>query len=161
LNLRTIEERRLRADEIAAAAPSMEVRFPKGGYDAGIEDATNKLHEAGVLLCRYRLVAVLKQAARTVVAVVEVYGIAGKEAAHEPGQSLRRAAKKEMKPVRSEGKGINLRMAPCNRGTRTFKEPFPVGVIPENGAALNPPCHHMMEGALSIEAGLSGHGSSL
>ncbi len=75
-----------------------------------------------------------------------------------PGQRERPRPDQEVGVVRQarpgeDGEGARLRE--CGQAP---DEVPPVGVVPEDGAALQAPHHHVMERVRRIQAGLSRHG---
>jgi len=60
--------------------------------------------------------------------------------------------------VREEGPGVDGERPTLRQRGEAGDEIPAVRVIPEDGAPLEPPHHHVVEGVRGIQAGLTGHG---
>jgi hypothetical protein len=60
--------------------------------------------------------------------------------------------------IREKGPGVDGEGTRFRQRRETRDEIRAVGIIPEEGAALDPPHHHVVEDAGGVEAGLARHG---
>jgi len=60
--------------------------------------------------------------------------------------------------VGQEGPGVDGEGARFREGGEAGDEIRAVGIIPEEGAALDPPHHHVVESLWGVESGLARHG---
>jgi hypothetical protein len=126
----------------------------------GIEvEIPDEFEEVGLLFDHDGLVAVLEEVAHPLVPPVERPGVAREERAHAAGQGARAGADEEMGMVREAGPGVDGESARLHERGQAGHEVGAVGIIPEDGGALDSPHHHVVEGLRRIEAGLAGHGT--
>ena len=149
------------AEEGAVAGPGVPVQRAEIGDDRRPErvqvEVAHEFEEVRLLLHHDGLVAVLEEMARALVAAVEGAGVAGEEAPHAPGERAAPGADQEVGVVGEERPGVDGEGAVRRQGGQAGDEVRAVRVVAEDGAALEAPHHHVVEGPRGIEAGLAWH----
>jgi len=91
-------------------------------------------------------------------AAVEGPGIPREERAHAPGERAIRCPDQGVSVVREQGPGVDGEGPLLRQAGQASDEVRAVGIIPEDGAPLEPPRHHVAQGLGGIEPGLAGQG---
>jgi len=83
--------------------------------------------------------------------------MAGQQPPHKGGDRGRAGSQQQMKMVGNQRPSVADGCGTFNEGAHSFKEIVPVLVVPEYVPAFDAPHDHMVEGAGSVYARLSGH----
>jgi hypothetical protein len=87
--------------------------------------------------------------------------MAGQQPPHKGGDRGRAGSQQQMKMVGNQRPSVTEGCGTFNEGAHSFQEIVPVLIVPEYVPAFDAPYDHMLEGAGSVYARLSGHGNAL
>jgi len=150
------------AEEGRMAAPGIPVQFREASDHAGAEgvqvEVPDEFEKVGLRLDHHRLVPVLEEMARALMAPVEGTRVSGEEAAHAPAERPGPSPDEEVGVVREEGPGVDGEGPRRRERPEARDEIGPVPVVPEDPAAFQPTEHDVVEHARRIEAGTAWHG---
>ncbi len=108
-------------------------------------EVADELQEVGLRLDHDGLVPVLEEVPDPLVAAIERPGVAAQQGAHAPGEGAGSRPDQEVGVVRQARPGEDGEGSALRERRQAPDEVPPVGVVPEDGAALQAPHHHVME----------------
>jgi len=148
--------RETRGDYPSNARHGASALFPysRSGVQYGVPgirqvEIADEFEEVRLLLHHDGLVAVVPP--------VEGPGVAGEECAHTASEGPLPRPEQEVRVVREQGPGVHGEGSRLDQSPHPGAEIAPIGVVPEDAAALESSHHHVVEDAGSIEARLTGH----
>jgi hypothetical protein len=120
-------------------------------------EVADEFQEVRLLLHHDGLVAVLEEMADPLMAAVEGSRVAREERAHAAREGPLPRPEQEVRVVREQGPCVHGEPGRLDQAPHPGTEIAPIGVVPEDGAALEASHHHVVEDPRSIEARLPGH----
>ena len=96
-------------------------------------DISHKGQKVGLLFAEDGSIPVLKEMARTVVTVIVVLGVPGKEFSHEGGNPLSAASDQEMDVILHEYPGVDRRSGLNDVLAHPVNKAIPILVVSEDG----------------------------
>ena len=110
-------------------------------------EVAHQFHQVPFLFDHDGLVPILEEVAGPAVAPVEGPGVAGEEAPHAPGEGAGPGADQEVGVIREQGPGVDGKDAVVGEGREARDEVRLILAIPKDGAPLQAPHRHVVEGA--------------
>jgi len=123
-------------------------------------EVAHQLQEVGLLLHHDGLVPVVEEVPDPVVPAIERACVARQEGPHTARKGPLARPDEEVRVVREEGPGVDGEGPRLRQRAEPGDEVGAVDVIREDGAALEPPHHDVMEGIGRVEPSLPWHGKA-
>ena len=145
------------AGQRTVAAVAIAGKIINDGDDFGAQriemNIGDELFEVGVFLADDGFIAILKQLAVALLAMVELARVAAEQPPHQRGQPARTRAQQKM--------GVVVQKCPCVAGrpglrqqiSQPLDKVFAVVIVPKDLASLDAPDDHMMQNSRRIEPG--------
>lgn len=145
------------------ACPGVACKGAQVSDDSGAKgvkvEIPDEFQEIDFLIDHDRLVPILEQIASPLVAAVELAGVASQERSHTAAEGTGLGAHQQMGVVRQDRESINGEGARLCQGGNAPDEVLPIPIIPKDDLAVQPPDHHMVEGAGRVKARSAWHGN--
>lgn len=120
-------------------------------------EVADQLKEVRLLLNYNRLVPVLEEMAGTVMPAVEGSCIPCKQRSHSAGEWLTLCPDQEVGVVGQQSPGVDPDGLGQGQVRKAADEVVPIAIVPEDGTALDPPHHNMVQDPRRIKARATGH----
>jgi hypothetical protein len=147
------------------AAPTITIQRFHIGCDARSQRVQmyvpDKRQKIPFFLAENRFIAILKKVSRPSVSFIEVDSVPGKKPSHGARNADIPALQQQMHVVAHQRPCIEGALRAGDIFAEFVNEPPPIRIIGKETAFVNPPNDDVMQGAGSIQAGMSRHESSL
>jgi len=120
-------------------------------------DVRHQLVEVRFLFADNGFVAILEQVPDPRMSAVEILGITAQQAAHEGGDAIRTAFQEDVRMVRHESESVDSGTRAPGLLSHAVEKRFPVHIVTNNAAPLDPPDNHMMQGSRRVKSRSSRH----
>jgi uncharacterized protein (DUF1499 family) len=146
-------------------APPVAIKSGEVGAQAraqGVQvDVADQFEHVRLLLDQDGPKAVLEEMSAAAMAAVEGRGVAAENGLRESGKADIGGAQKEMGVIRHQAPGVDLRARGPDNLADTPEQVRSIAIAPEDPAALDAACHHVVQGSGVVESRTARHASRM